>query len=203
MKPIKTTLILIAAAASLISCNGQKQKNNEAKEISDNDIEKMKPVFYSFLTSDTTKIVQAMKLSQTVYLNEEWHFETNNGGNLITVSHAFEESGKYEYRRSETREHYYEAANGTCFFQPETNEIFIHIDESLENAITGLYAPMRDFKQYLKILECSDAAVTALQWGEWSAGTMQWEQSKDGKYKLVKPEKNIETVEQTYQRINK
>jgi hypothetical protein len=166
--------------------------------------EKYTLTFVRELTAeDEEKLLQnaEMKLSQTVYLNEEWHFETKDGGNLITVSHTFGESGKYEYRRSETFDMYTQNARGTYRYQPETNEIFIHIDESLENAITGIYAPMRDFKQYLKILECSDTAVTALQWG-WYAEIIQWEQSKDGKYKLVKPEKNIETVEQTYQRIN-
>jgi len=99
------------------------------------------------------------KLSQNNYLNEEWYFETNIDKNLITVSHSFDESGKYECRRSETHEHYHEKANGTYFFQPETNEIFIHIEENWIGSVVMDVWIQKDYKQYFLILEMTDSTV--------------------------------------------
>jgi hypothetical protein len=176
-------VIIILAAAAVVSggCGQARQPKTADSHIAENQ--------------NTT----TMKLSQNNRLNEKWHFETNDRENFITVSHTFHESGTYEYRRSETFDHYTQNAHGIYYYQPETNEIFIHIDESFENSITGLYAPMRNFKQYIKILDFNDKSVVVATWGiEWWYG-LHWDISENGKYKLIEPQ-NVETTERTYQR---
>ncbi len=177
----KTVIILsILALIIAVSCRQAEKKQAE--------------------TQNTTAMEQAQDnyLTQNNYLNEEWYCETNVSENLITVSHSFDKSGKYEYRRSETLDMYTKEAFGTYHYQPGTDEIFIHIDKSLENSITGFYAPMRDYKQYLKILELNDITSIVAS----SLVEIDWEISRNGKYKLIEPQ-NVETMELTYQRLKK
>ena len=132
----KTVIILSILALSVSSCGGQTRKKQTK------------------IQNSTT-----MEQIQNNYLNEEWYFETNVDKNLITISHTFDESGKYECRRSETHEHYHEKANGTYFFQPETNEIFIHIEENWIGSVVMDVWIQKDYKQYFLILEMTDSTV--------------------------------------------
>ena len=145
--------------------------------------------------------ISAVKQEKNNYMNEKWNFEINDSTEgLITVSHTFDNNGKYVFSKFETHHCYNETANGTYYYQPETNEIFIHIEESSAGSSVMDILIRKDYKQYIKIVEFSDTQAIVLPWGiDWNG--VDWKISENGKYKLIEPQ-NVETIERrTYQRF--
>lgn len=81
-----------------------------------------------------------------VQLSEKWSSETIGG-----FTHYFYATEQYRFGETEIEDSYENSGDGTYHYQPETDEIYVHIDKSQASSETGKYGPMFDYKAYFKI----------------------------------------------------